>query len=192
MRAAGAFLMWKNFLRPGKSQGSSFPFSSAECGYLLAAHSSALIDGWAELGLPWTKGLQTWTASLFCPRVSATWSSESVDSGAFQWEDRSFRSPMEQQRFAYGAVASSKKWFFCVRVFIMYLCHHFGVTVAVLSWTAHQAFCLRMWIWLWSLGKEYITSLLIEKLKRSKMWERTEKDTGLLMGKQAGINRIIL
>lgn len=56
--------------------------------------------------------------------VSATWSSWSVDSRAFQWEDRPFNSQIEQQRSAYGVVAVSKKERFCVRMFIMRSCHH--------------------------------------------------------------------
>ena len=69
-------------------------------------------------------GIKNWADPLFCLMVSATWSSWSVDSGAFQWEDRPFNSQIEQQRSAYGVVAASKKERFCVRMFIMRSCHH--------------------------------------------------------------------
>lgn len=107
-RAAGARLMWENFLRPARSQRPSLPLPLAECGYLLAVHSSALMDGGAELGLHQARGTDPGTEPLFCPLVSAAWGSQSVDSGAFQQEDRSLSSQM-QQRFAYSAVASSEK-----------------------------------------------------------------------------------
>lgn len=104
MKAAGAFWTWKNFLRPVKSQWLSFAFPLAEC----CAFQG--LDRW--LGWTWplpTQGIKSWTDSLFCLVVSATWSSRSVDSRAFQWEDRSFNSQIEQQRSAYGVVAASKK-----------------------------------------------------------------------------------
>lgn len=67
----------------------------------------------------------------------------SLSTRAFQWEDRSFSSQIEQQRFAYSCGGPPlKNSFFCVRVFIMCSCHHFKVTEAVLARTVHEAFYL--------------------------------------------------
>lgn len=74
MKAAGAFWTWENFPRPVKRQWLSLAFPLAECGYFLAAHSRALIDGLAELGLCRPRGSslgQILCSVLWCQQLGA-------------------------------------------------------------------------------------------------------------------------
>lgn len=75
--------------------------------------------------------------------VSATWSSQSVDSGAFQWEDRSFSSQIEQQRFAYSVGPPLTNSFFCVSEYLS--CTQ--VIISGLLWQSLLGQCMKPFIY---------------------------------------------